>query len=202
MISKTGIPACQRVFCDSLFDRINRIYRMTRQSGSSKYCLDCCYCLDHLESNECPECGRGFDPGDPKTYSNSPHRLTLPRWEFFVAAFLLATFVIQSNRWYEVQSTVWGRRLLVHWLYEYGPVLYRFEKIFYAAPFVCLIPVFAVSAYRARPRCLVNVLCCLGCVAAFLAWPGTHIWFADMIEVVPEVHRIDRHLDEIYGTSN
>ena len=176
---------------------------MTRQSGSSKYCLTCRYCLDQLESNECPECGQAFDPNSPKTYSNSPRRIILPRWELFVAASLLVIFLYQSNGWRGVQAIVWNRRrTLYHRSHEHAVLLSDFWNLLDAAPFVCLIPVFAVSAYRARPRCLVNVLCCLGCLAAFLAWPGTHIWFADMIDVVPEVHRIDRLLDEIYGIPN
>ena len=36
-----------------------------------KRCLDCGYILDHLPESRCPECGRGFDPDDPKTYFTS-----------------------------------------------------------------------------------------------------------------------------------
>ncbi len=30
-------------------------------------CLDCDYPLQHLQTNRCPECGREFDPADPKS---------------------------------------------------------------------------------------------------------------------------------------
>ena len=36
-----------------------------------KRCLGCGYILDGLPEPRCPECGRGFDPDDPKTYFTS-----------------------------------------------------------------------------------------------------------------------------------
>lgn len=52
----------------------------TRSSGpgavpSCARCLDCKYSLVGLAENVCPECGRGFDPSDPRTYLGE-----LPRW--------------------------------------------------------------------------------------------------------------------------
>jgi len=38
------------------------------QSAQHKRCLNCGYILDGLPESRCPECGRGFDPGDPATY--------------------------------------------------------------------------------------------------------------------------------------
>jgi hypothetical protein len=32
------------------------------------FCRYCDYILDGLPSNRCPECGRNFDPDDPRTY--------------------------------------------------------------------------------------------------------------------------------------
>lgn len=41
--------------------------------GESRlYCLGCYYDLRGLPEPRCPECGRGFDPDDPKTYSDTP----------------------------------------------------------------------------------------------------------------------------------
>ncbi|MEM9345392.1 MAG: hypothetical protein AAGB26_02120 [Planctomycetota bacterium] len=172
---------------------------MARQSGSSKFCLGCRYCLDHLESDECPECGRGFDPNDPKTFSNSPRRIILPRWESFAAAFLFSIFLYQSYAWREVQTILWNKRSLISWGNEYAYWLSRFEELLNAAFFVCLIPVFIVSAYRARPRCLVNVICCLIFTTAFLLWPGTRVWILDMLEVIPKIHQIDQYLESRAG---
>ena len=41
---------------------------------TSRHCRRCSYCLDHLTADACPECGRSFDPEDPKTYLRSPTR--------------------------------------------------------------------------------------------------------------------------------
>lgn len=43
------------------------------------FCRACGYCLFGLPENRCPECGRGFDPGDPKTFLRRPRRLWLRR---------------------------------------------------------------------------------------------------------------------------
>jgi hypothetical protein len=37
-----------------------------------KRCLRCGYILDHLPEPRCPECGRGFDPNDARTYRVGP----------------------------------------------------------------------------------------------------------------------------------
>lgn len=38
------------------------------------WCLRCEYDLRELSEGVCPECGRGFDPGDPATFSAKPYR--------------------------------------------------------------------------------------------------------------------------------
>ena len=61
-------------------------------------CLDCGYVLDHLDARRCPECGRGFDPRDPATYTRKPPRVTwrlwLPGVGLAVGTGLLAWFVL------------------------------------------------------------------------------------------------------------
>jgi hypothetical protein len=37
-----------------------------------KRCLGCGYILDGLPEPRCPECGRGFDPSRPSTYTTGP----------------------------------------------------------------------------------------------------------------------------------
>lgn len=39
-----------------------------------KYCIKCSYIVDYLDEHRCPECGRPFDPDDPKTYRTMPIR--------------------------------------------------------------------------------------------------------------------------------
>lgn len=36
------------------------------------FCLNCFYDLRGLPTGRCPECGRAFDPDDPRTYSLTP----------------------------------------------------------------------------------------------------------------------------------
>jgi hypothetical protein len=39
-----------------------------------RYCLDCRYALQGLAENQCPECGRSFNPQDPSTTAFHPVR--------------------------------------------------------------------------------------------------------------------------------
>jgi hypothetical protein len=39
---------------------------------NGRYCLGCSYILQGLGRNQCPECGRSFDPQDPRTTSAHP----------------------------------------------------------------------------------------------------------------------------------
>ena len=43
------------------------------------FCRQCGYILDGLPSNRCPECGRDFDPGDPRSFLARPRRTALRR---------------------------------------------------------------------------------------------------------------------------
>jgi hypothetical protein len=44
-----------------------------------KYCLGCSYVLDGLPECRCPECGRPFDPNDPRTFKTARSR---KRWRW------------------------------------------------------------------------------------------------------------------------
>lgn len=43
-------------------------------ADTAKYCMGCYYALSGMAGNRCPECGRGFDPADRRTWSASPSR--------------------------------------------------------------------------------------------------------------------------------
>ena len=49
-------------------------------STATMYCRKCGYALVGLSENRCPECGRGFDPGDRKTFARSPRGWWVRRW--------------------------------------------------------------------------------------------------------------------------
>jgi hypothetical protein len=168
---------------------------MAKQSGSSKYCLDCRYCLDHLENNECPECGRVFDPDQPKSFSNTQSQPCFPRWELGIAFGLFLIFFIQSRGW----LTVRYRYSRISWAHDYGWELTRFDNLFWTAPFVCLVPVFIISAFRAKMNSKLNVGLCVLMFVIYLLLPQTREWFLDIGQVVSEIHRIDAHLESRSG---
>ncbi len=39
-----------------------------RLMDTNRYCKGCGYCLNELGGPTCPECGRSFDPADPRTF--------------------------------------------------------------------------------------------------------------------------------------
>src|SRR5258708_9755694 len=45
--------------------------------NDDRFCIGCGYRLIHLTVNRCPECGRAFDPDDPRTMS-----LGRPLWRW------------------------------------------------------------------------------------------------------------------------
>jgi predicted amidophosphoribosyltransferase len=53
----------------------------TKQSAPSRYCSNCGYVLDGLPENRCPECGRPFDPDDPRTFRTAR---SYNRWRWHV----------------------------------------------------------------------------------------------------------------------
>jgi hypothetical protein len=53
------------------------------------FCKGCGYALVGLESNKCPECGRGFDLGNRRTFARRPPRSWVWRWGRRVLALLL-----------------------------------------------------------------------------------------------------------------
>ena len=51
----------------------------TPVSAPTRFCVRCGYPLDGLPRAVCPECGRGFDPGDTRTYLAAGQRPRTPR---------------------------------------------------------------------------------------------------------------------------
>jgi hypothetical protein len=43
-----------------------------KPSDPTKWCKTCGYVLDGLSENRCPECGRGFDPANRRTFRGKP----------------------------------------------------------------------------------------------------------------------------------
>ncbi len=79
---------------------------MTSPPDSSPLCISCNYPLRGLTSRRCPECGREFDPSDPKTFNAgnalgpSARRLLLPiGFPTLILAFLAFSGVAAVTRW-------------------------------------------------------------------------------------------------------
>lgn len=52
-----------------------------KSSARTRYCLGCGYVLDGLPEHRCPECGRPFDPDNPRTFKTArPYK----RWRWHV----------------------------------------------------------------------------------------------------------------------
>ena len=77
-----------------------------------KRCLRCFYILDGLPETRCPECGLGFDPADPRTYSIKPPFIW---WKYWLPGFLLAvTLGLVACLWLLYTSGYgWSTALLI-----------------------------------------------------------------------------------------
>jgi len=74
-----------------------------RQSDSSeRSCLGCGHILDHLPEPRCPECGREFNPDNPRTFSSCqrtrrrwlrPAGLILAAWPLVALAAIYANWI-------------------------------------------------------------------------------------------------------------
>ncbi len=61
-----------------------------------RYCLTCRHSLRGLESHQCPECGRAFDPSDPRTTSPYPYS------RFWAVSAITAKVVTAIASWFVV----------------------------------------------------------------------------------------------------
>ena len=62
------------------------------------YCRKCGYALRGLSEARCPECGRGFDPGNPRTTRRRPPRRGM-RWVWRAGFALLTLVLLLAGAW-------------------------------------------------------------------------------------------------------
>jgi hypothetical protein len=62
-------------------------------ASASIFCRKCDYSLVGLSANRCPECGRPFDPADPRTFLSHPRSWLLRRWGRRIGCVLLCLAV-------------------------------------------------------------------------------------------------------------
>jgi hypothetical protein len=77
----------------------------------SRFCRQCGYALTGLSENRCPECGRAFEPGDPRTYLHQPRSWAVRRWTRRIALTLAAAGLGAVV----VLASLWGN---VYWEYH------------------------------------------------------------------------------------
>ncbi|MFN0131148.1 MAG: hypothetical protein ACKVW3_01230 [Phycisphaerales bacterium] len=76
------------------------------------FCRDCTYDLRSLAEPRCPECGRVFDPTDPRTFALRP-RTVASRWPFAVGL-VAAAWPLITHTMFLATSLV-ARASLGHW---------------------------------------------------------------------------------------
>jgi hypothetical protein len=66
---------------------------------TSMYCRKCGYQLVGLSANRCPECGRVFDPTDPRTFHRRAREPGLWRWMRRIALLMLTLVLLAGGGW-------------------------------------------------------------------------------------------------------
>lgn len=123
--------------------------------AASGYCLGCSYPLKSVTEPVCPECGRCFDPSDPRTFGESPFPLRravtrLAKAVTVVGVLMLGVEVLLSARG--------GSELLVLWL-----LALSITPVMLAGIVLALVPALFLSwrwrmAGLAAPLVLASVL--------------------------------------------
>ncbi len=75
---------------------------MSHDMPDEAACLGCGYLLRQLPARRCPECGRGFDPADPRTYRVPNVGTPRTRWVFCVLGAILGPPAVVST-----EAVVW-----------------------------------------------------------------------------------------------
>lgn len=78
---------------------------------TSMYCRQCGYQLAGLSENRCPECGRGFDPADRRSFARSARSWIRRRWQKRIGwTALVISLVVVAGL-----GSFWGH---VYWRYH------------------------------------------------------------------------------------
>jgi hypothetical protein len=92
------------------------------------FCKKCGYALVGLESRVCPECGRGFDPSNRRTFATRPPRGRAWRWGKRLAALVLLLMLVVGAGigwlwwgWHAEQPTI-ARLGALHQQFTVAPI--------------------------------------------------------------------------------
>jgi hypothetical protein len=110
------------------------------------FCRGCGYALQGLETPRCPECGRAFDPADPKTMNMGRQAGAVARWAsrpvrwgIVLGGFFVATLAIvvttrpQLGSWREWDLAPVDPTFYVQWVAERPHLLLTWIDYVYAA---------------------------------------------------------------------
>jgi hypothetical protein len=90
------------------------------------WCANCFYSLHGLTEHRCPECGRPFNPDDPRTFAHAPRRRAfLPILLSYLAVFAVTiAFWVSQNpaRWPGAPALTRADLLLVGCAAATGPI--------------------------------------------------------------------------------
>lgn len=74
--------------------RVKYKSRALDKSSERRYCIHCNYNLQGIQTNRCPECGAGFDPGLPNSYKSHPTILPSVARCVYGASFLVLLYIL------------------------------------------------------------------------------------------------------------
>jgi hypothetical protein len=85
-----------------------------------RYCMQCSYDLHGLQGNLCPECGRGFDLNDERTFSRTPdRRRRVPGIEYVLLALAIGGLMVMAifaTGYQPGEESVYGSRRMPSWV--------------------------------------------------------------------------------------
>lgn len=112
-------------------------------ASDHRYCRGCRYILDGLASPRCPECGRRFDPGDPKTFLTTPRRVAVTpatlRILLLAAACIPVELLCVSFVWYAAGDVACAPYLLLTIAGNLGVVAAAFLHRRLAVALLCVL---------------------------------------------------------------
>jgi len=125
-------------------------------SAKPMRCRNCGYILEHLPENRCPECGRPFDPHDPKSFVRGRQKRWTAAALLLGYALLIPLISIAVNLWRT------GRYLYLGFDPE------SFNRVFFGLCSVILLCAWLGSATSRWAAWLLAGLCIVAGAAALL----------------------------------
>ena len=126
------------------------------------YCQECWYDLRGIECRQCPECGRGFHPEIPSTYTSYPGtKLPLEAWAILVLQCTAIVLCILGNVGFWLSDL---NRADEYWILGgvliYGAFLFQLVAVIYGIC-VAIFQSTSVDSKRRKQLLLITLAPCL-----------------------------------------